>query len=421
MAAPPPQPTPATKTRLRLGYLVSRYPAISHTFILREVALLRELGFDIHVASINAPDRPLGRLTPQEQAEARDTFYVKQAGMGWALAAHVGTLLTAPLAYCRGLAGALRLAGLDLRQAVWALFYFTEALMLRRWARQRQLGHLHVHFATAASTVALILHRLEGLPFSMTVHGPDEFYDASAYHLGEKLAAAAFVCCIGSYARSQVMKLSAPEYWSRFEVAPLGVDPAVFAPRPPRAACATLQVLCVGRLVAAKGQHVLVEAVAQLRDTGRGVQLTLVGDGPDRASLAAAVRDRGLEGQVVFAGAVDQDHIRPLYEQADVFALASFAEGIPVVLMEAMAMEIPCVTTCITGIPELIRDGVDGLLVMPSDVEALAAALARLADDPETRRRLGEQGRRRVLERYELTRNVRYLAAVFARRLAPPQ
>ncbi len=420
MAAPTPNPTAATDAGLRLGYLVSRYPAISHTFILREVALLRELGFDIRVASINAPDRPVDRLTPQEQAEARDTFYVKQAGIGRALTAHVGTLLTAPIAYCRGLAGAMRLAGLDLRQAVWSLFYFTEALMLRRWARQQQLSHLHVHFATAASTVALVLHRLEGLPFSMTVHGPDEFYDAPGYYLSEKLAAAAFVCCIGSYARSQVMKLSAPEHWSRFEVAPLGVDPAVFAPRPPRTADARLQVLCVGRLVAAKGQHILVEAVAQLRDAGRAVRLTLVGDGPDRASLEAAVRDRGLAGKVVFAGAVDQDHIRPLYEQADVFALASFAEGIPVVLMEAMAMEIPCVTTCITGIPELIRDGVDGLLVMPSDVEALAAALARLADDPETRLRLGKQGRQRVLERYELTRNVHYLASVFTRRLAPP-
>jgi len=162
---------------------------------------------------------------------------------------------------------------------------------------------------------------------------------------------------------------------------------------------------------------VLVAAVNRLVRAGRNVRLRLVGEGPDRRSLEAAVASGGCEAHVVFEGAVNQDRIGELYARADAFALASFAEGIPVVLMEAMAMEIPCVTTCITGIPELIRDGQDGLLVAPSDDEALAAALARLIDDPALRERLGRAGRRRVMERYDLARNTARLAAVFRRRL----
>jgi len=149
----------------------------------------------------------------------------------------------------------------------------------------------------------------------------------------------------------------------------------------------------------------------------RHICLRFVGDGPDRSSLEADVAARGLGAAVVFEGAVNQDRIRALYAQADAFALASFAEGIPVVLMEAMAMEIPCVTTWITGIPELIRNGVDGLLVPPSDDAALAQALAVLMDDAAVRRRLGAAGRTRVLEAYNLSRNTERLAAIFRRRL----
>jgi glycosyltransferase involved in cell wall biosynthesis len=169
--------------------------------------------------------------------------------------------------------------------------------------------------------------------------------------------------------------------------------------------------------VAAKGQRVLVDAVDRLVRDGRRVRLRLVGDGPDRAALELLVAQRGLADAVVFEGGVPQDRIRALYARADAFALASFAEGIPVVLMEAMAMQIPCVTTCITGIPELIRDGIDGLLVTPSDAAALAAALARLIDDPALAHRLGEAGRRRVCDRYHLPRNLDHLAAVLRRRL----
>jgi glycosyltransferase involved in cell wall biosynthesis len=405
------------RTRLALAYLVSQYPAASHTFILREVRRLRELGIRIDVASINSPDRPAESLAEEEREEAETTYFVKADGLRGAVRAHWTTLRTRPGDYAKGLLFALRLGGTDIKRWVYSLFYFVEAVMIGHWLTERGLRHLHVHFATPAATVGLIAARIFPIGFSMSVHGPDEFYDAPGYRLTEKIEGAAFICCIGYYCRSQLMKLSPPAHWSKLEIAPLGVDPSAFSPRPFREHPSPFQILCVGRLVPAKGQHILVDAVAALVRKGHDVCLRLVGGGPDRASLEEQVRRLGLGERVVFEGVVNQDRIRAIYAEADCFALASFAEGIPVVLMEAMAMEIPCVTTFITGHPELIRDGVDGVLVAPSDEAALGEAIAVLIADPQRRRRLGEAGRRRVIEKYDLETNTRRLADILCSRL----
>lgn len=403
----------------KLAYLVSQYPGISHTFILREVRGLRALGFSIQVASVNLPDRGDADLAQEEREEKDKTFYIKQAGVSGAVAAHVSLFIRKPLKYLKALFYALSLGGLDLKKVAYGFFYFVEAVMLGRWLEKTGVSNLHVHFATPASTVAMILTRLQPITFSLTVHGPDEFYDVPGYLLKEKVEAAAFVCCIGQYARSQLMRLSDPSHWNKFEVAPLGVDISQFAPRVPRQDPGPFEAICVGRLVPAKGQHILVGAIRLLKDQGREIKLRFVGDGPDRQSLESMVQRLGIEDSVIFEGKVNQDRIRDLYARADAFVLASFAEGIPVVLMEAMAMEIPCVTTCITGIPELIRDGIDGFLVSPSSREALATALGRLIDDPNLRKQIGAAGRNRVAEKYNLEINIPRLGEVFKRRLEP--
>ena len=401
----------------RLAYLVSRYPAISHTFILREVAELRRLGIAIEVASINGLDRSPEQLTAEERSEASRTYYIKKAGVKAAAVAHVAAVLSNPVGYFRGLSFALGLGGADVRRIAMGFFYFVEAVMIGRWMLAQKLHHLHVHFATPAATVGLILTRIFPITLSITVHGPDEFYDVPGYRLAEKVGASRLLCAIGLFARSQLMRISSARDWEKIEVTPLGVDPELFAPRPFRAVPDHFEVLCVGRLVPAKGQHVLLAAIARLVAEGRPVRVRFVGDGPDRKSLEEAARAQRIENHVIFEGAVNQDRIRDLYQLAQVFALASFAEGIPVVLMEAMAMEIPCVTTWITGIPELIRDSIDGLLVPPSDDVALAAAIARLMDDSDLRRGIGQAGRRRVIEKYNLRKNVAHLADVFRTRL----
>jgi glycosyltransferase involved in cell wall biosynthesis len=402
---------------LRLGYLVSRYPSISHSFILREVLELQRLGFSIAPASVNAPDRPLSQLTNHERTEAERTFYIKRSGAGTALVATSVCCLRSPVRFARTLLNALKLGGLDAGKILYQIFYFVEACVVAEWMRRRRLTHLHVHFATEAAMVGMLSVQLAEASLSITVHGPDEFYDAPGYRLREKIEACKFLCAIGDYARSQLMKLSAPEHWEKIEVVRLGVDPALFALPPVRPAPEKFEILCVGRLVPAKGQHILLAAAAELVAHGRKFLIRFVGNGPDLASLERAVAKAELQDYVRFEGAVNQDRIRDYFERASAFALPSFAEGIPVALMEAMAMQVPCVTTWITGIPELIRNEVDGLLVAPSDTLALAAALERLMEDDDLRRRLGESGRARVIAQFHLQHNVERLAELFTRRL----
>ncbi|MGA2410164.1 MAG: glycosyltransferase [Candidatus Binataceae bacterium] len=356
-------------------------------------------------------------MAVDDREDAATAFYIKKAGAARAVRAHLRAFRSGPAAYFRGLKFALALGGTDFRQLLYSLFYFTEALMLGDWMASHGVEHVHVHFANPASTVGLIASRIFGVGFSFTVHGPDEFYDVHGQRLSEKIQGASFVVCIGYFARSQLMKVVPADNWSKLLIAPLGVDPEVFAKRPFRPAADPFRILCVGRLVPAKGQHILIAAIDRLVQAGKSVSLRFVGDGPDRASLEQDVKCRGLGARISFEGNVNQDRIRAFYSESDAFVLASFAEGIPVVLMEAMAMEIPCVSTMITGIPELIRDGIDGLLVMPSDDGGLAQAIGRLIEDEDLRRRLGEAGRRRVIEQYDLNKNTDLLARLFLARL----
>ncbi len=400
----------------RLGYLISRYPAVSHTFILREVRQLRQAGFEIHCASVNAPDRSNSEMTADENEETRNTYYLKAHGVAGALLAHLWGLLR-PVSYLKGLFHGLKFDGWNLKRGLYGLFYFTEALMLARWMSTHRLTHLHVHFATAAANIALLLKQVSPGGVSMTIHGPDEFYDVPGQKLIEKVAAADFLVCIGRFARSQMMKLTPATQWKKFEVCPLGVDVENYNPAREERTGKPFTILCVGRLTPAKGQHILIDACAALRDWGRTFRLVVVGSGPDEQSLHAAVASRNLQEQVTFTGALNQDQVRAWYRDSDVFALPSFAEGIPVVLMEAMASGVPCVTTRITGIPELIRDGIDGLLVTPSDSQELADTLAMLMDDRELRQELGKAGRARVGEHYNLSDNVARLGCIFKARL----
>ncbi len=400
-----------------LAYLVSQYPMLSMIFIIREVVQLRARGFHIDAASINAADRASEGLTQDEANESAQTYYIKPQGAKGALHAHWKTLTHNASGYLRGLKLIVELGKTDLRDLFYNLMYFTEALMVGVWMQAKGQRHLHAHLGAQAATVAMYVKEVFGFGFSITVHGPDEFYDAPGQYLTRKVESADFICCISNFARSQLMKLSAYEHWHKLEVSRLGVDPEVFKPRPFEEKPAVFEVICVGRLTPAKGQHILIDAMERLLQAGRNIRLRIVGDGPDRASLERHVHRLGRERDIIFEGAVNQDRIRDLYSRAHIFSMPSFAEGIPVVLMESMAMEIPCVTTRITGIPELIRDGIDGLLVAPSSVEELAVALERLMDDPDLRQTLGKNGRKRVVEEYDLSKNVERLGDIFQRRL----
>lgn len=401
----------------RLAYLMSEHPAGATSFITRELARLRALDFDIHVASINLPARRLEAMPIDEREEVSRTFYVKPEGIRGVLFAQASLLFKAPWQYLRGLFFALSLGKRDPGRIAYSFFYFSEALLIGQWMRSHNLSHLHVHFANAAATVGLIVSQVFDVRLSMTVHGSDEFYDVHGHLLKEKIAGASFVCCIGQYTRSQLMKVSNSSEWDKFVVAPCGVDTKLLRPHGFRLNPSPFEILCVARLVAGKGHTILLAALAHLLQQGRKARVRLVGDGPERQQIERVVARLGLDDHVIFEGAVNQDRIGDLYGSVDALVLASFAEGIPIVLMEAMSMEIPCVSTFVGGIPELIRDDIDGILVLPSDYQGLVAALERLISDPDLRRRLGTAGRRRVIDKYDLDHNVEHLGRIFSSRL----
>ncbi len=402
----------------RITYLLSRYPAVSHTFFLNEIRALRQQGFDLDVISINDCDRPTERLARAEREERNATFYLKSSGLRTILGAQLKLLTGSPRRYLGALKYAIRLSRGAPHALLYRIFYLLEAAVVIDRMRQTGSDHLHVHFGSEVATVGLLAKRLAPIRLSLTIHGSDEFYDVSEYHLGEKMAAADFVFCISRYTASQLMRLCDYAHWGKISIAPLGVDTDKFRPGPRRTPGDPVNILCVGRLNAAKGLHVLITAIARLAPRFPEVSLTLVGDGEERASLETLIDSLGLQQRVRFAGVVNQDHILPWYRQADIFCLPSFAEGVPVVLMEAMATGLPCVTSRITGIPELIDDGEDGLLVTAADAEALADALAQLIASPQLRHRLGIAARRKVVAKYNLARNFQALGQAFRRQLA---
>ena len=401
-------------TKRRIGYLVSQYPAVTHTFILREIRSLRKLGWTVEAVSVRPSDRGREHLSAEEREEFDQTHTILQVGWAPVLVQALGIVLRRPRLFWRGLWEALALAWADRRRWIPYLGYFLEALAAGEYFRAKNIRHAHTHFA---STVTHLMAGMYGIDYSLTIHGPEEFNDTTGFHLAAKVARAGMVAAISHYAASQVMRIAAPEHWEKVEVLRLGVDPETFTPRPApdHGGGEPYELLMVGRLVPVKGHFILIDVLELLRERGLPVRLTLVGEGPLREALEQRIRERGLIHVVKLTGALNQEELLNHYRKADFFVLASFAEGLPVVLMEAMAMEVPCVATWVMGIPELVRDPLGGLLVAPADPNGLAGRLESLIADRQLRQRLGHTGRETVKQTYNLKQNVEKLADAFAR------
>jgi glycosyltransferase involved in cell wall biosynthesis len=400
--------------------LSSKYPAISHTFILREVLGLRALGMRIEACSINQPDRSFDKLTPDEREEAERTFFLKGPGL---MRQHVVTLLrvlvTRPDVIFRGISAMLSYGGWDLKARAKTPFYLAEAILIGEWMRRRKLDHLHSHFAGAVAVVAMFMAAAYRKTFSFTVHGPDEYMDMRYLHMKHKSDAAKFVITISEFGRTHLLRVLGMAKRHHVTTVRLGVNVRDFQPALKIAERgAPVHMVCVGRLVRDKAQDVLLEALAILLHRGMNVRLTLVGDGAAARQFKQVAADFELQDHVTFTGPLPQPETRAILRTADLFVLPSFAEGIPVALMEAMAMEIPCVSTTVMGIPELIESGKDGILVPPGNVDELAAALETLIADPALRQKIGKAGRFKVAEQFNLDINVPKLQRAFMRHLA---
>lgn len=396
-----------------VAYLTGEYPRATDTFIQREVAALRGCGLSIKTCSIRRTGSE-HHVGEEQRTEAARTFHVLEATarpLG-SLQAHGAALLRDPVRYFRALGLAWRTAPAGFKGHLYNLIYFAEAVVLARYLLANGVVHLHNHIAKSSCTVAMLASAVSGIPYSFTLHGPDIFFEPYHWRLDEKIARAAFVACISHFCRSQAMIFSSQAHWARLHIVHCGVDPALYdAP----AGTAGRRLLFVGRLAAVKGVPVLLHALKGVVQDHPDVRLTLIGDGPERAALEAEARALGLAGVVDFLGYKAQAEVAVALRDADIFVLPSFAEGLPVVLMEALAARVVVLTTRIAGVGELVEDRVSGRLVAPGDPEALEQALRELLDaSPEQRRAMGEAGRARVMAEFNSVTEAGKLARLIA-------
>ena len=376
----------------RLAYLTGHYPKASHTFIQREIASLRKEGAEVVTFAMRRPGAG-DLIGPEEIAAEAETFYVVEALKNpvTLLKAHLGLLARAPGRWFKTLGLAARTGRPGLRGSLKQLVYFLEAGIIARELTDKQVGHIHNHFADSSANVAMLSAALADIPFSYTLHGPAELFEPESWHLGTKVARAAFTVCISDFARSQAMLFSDPAHWDRLKIIHCGVDPARYEVDPP-AAKDGLDLLFVGRLTQIKGLRVLFEALEEVRKTHPEVTLTLVGDGDDRAHAEAEAERLG---GITLLGFQSQAEVAEALARADALVLPSFAEGVPVVLMEAMASARPVICTQVAGVSELVEDGRSGFIVPPGNAGRLAQAIKTLADAPDLAE-MGLAGRARV-------------------------
>jgi colanic acid/amylovoran biosynthesis glycosyltransferase len=381
-------------------------------FIHREVAALRRLGFHVETFSIRGLADSSEAVNDAQREESATTFVVLPPAIGRLLGSHARLLARSPDRWLR----ALRLAWSTRPPGPAALFrqlaYFAEAGVVAERMRERGLVHLHNHFASSSGTVAMLAAEMGGFTFSISEHGPDIFYAPEWWRLDAKFSRALFVACISHFCRSQVLIWTPVGRWHRVHIVHCGVDPASYAPRIHHGRGRRL--LFTGRLAGVKGVPVLLEALARLRDEHPDVELALAGDGPDRAQLEAEAQRLGVADRVRFLGYQSSDHVRCLLQETDVFVLPSFAEGVPVVLMEAMASGVPVVSTRVAGVAELVEHGVSGFVVPPGDVVALADAIDALLADAELRGRFGVAGRRTIEREFDVAREAAWLGDVLS-------
>lgn len=386
----------------KLAYLTGEYPRATDTFIQREVAALRDLGFEVETCSIRrtGPEHIVG---PEQEAEQARTFHVLKAVTTAAgLKAHFRFLKT-PGRYFRTLALAWRTAPKGIKGRLYNLIYFAEAVALAAHMQDRGVVHLHNHIAKASCTVAMLASEISGIRYSFTLHGPDIFFAPEHWRLDEKIKRADFVACISEFCRSQAMLFSRREDWSKLHIVHCGIDPARYVAE---RAKVENSLLFVGRLAGVKGVPVLLDAAALLRKDIPNLRLSLIGDGPERAEIEAEARAMGLADAVQFLGYKSQSEVAEALASHTALVLPSFAEGVPVVLMEAMAAAIPVVATQVGGVSELVQDGVSGRIVPPGDAKALAQGIRDVLADG---RDMGAEGREKVTRDFDIRKEAAWL------------
>lgn len=405
-----PENKPTERAGMRIAYLVNRYPAVSHSFIRREIQALERAGISVLRLALRGWDEA---QRGDDRTELARTRFVLRQGFAPLFRRLAVLLATQPLRLLKALRLTWRIGRRAERSLLFHFVYLLEACQVLQWLKEDGTNHLHVHFGTNPTTVALLVRELGGPPFTFTVHGPEEFDKAPLIALAEKIRRSEAVVAVSSFGRSQLMRHVLPQDWPKIHVIHCGLDHA-FYDGPGLPLPQARRLVCVGRLCEQKGQLLLIDAARQLRDKGWRFELVLAGDGELRCELEGLIEYHGLGGFVRITGWLSTEQVREEILSARALVLPSFAEGLPVVLMEAMALRRPVISTYVAGIPELVRPGEHGWLIPAGDVQALTDAMRDcLAADIEVLDQLGAAARERVLERHDVDSEARKLISLF--------
>jgi colanic acid/amylovoran biosynthesis glycosyltransferase len=382
-----------------IAYLTSLYGRAGDTFIRVEVEQLRKLGFTVETFSIRAPSEN-EIVSDAVRRERQGTEDLLGTGIFSLVGSALSLAISRPFRFARTLCLAIRIGTPGLRGRLWPMAYLLEACVLARRMQTKGVKHLHNHIGQNSAAVAMLASLLSDIPYSLTIHST-EFDVTETIALKEKIARSMFTVAICSLGRSQLMRWSAPEHWHKIHVVRCGLlsefklAKITDVPDVPR-------IVCVARLIELKGHLMLIEAIAQLVKRGRKIELDLIGGGPFRSTVEAAIARHGLESHVNLLGWKNSDEVRRIIESSRGFVLSSFHEGLPVSLMEAMALARPVISTNVGAISELIEHRKHGWLIPAGSVEALTAALHEMLDAPvETLAQMGREGRECVLRRHD--------------------
>jgi colanic acid/amylovoran biosynthesis glycosyltransferase len=394
---------------LKIAYFINYYPKVSHSFIRREILALERQGIEVQRFALRGWQGPLP--DEDDRCERARTRYVLQSG-GWALLAPtLRVFARRPVRFLRALFLTLKMAHESDRPVAYHLVYLAEACRILPWLATSGACWIHAHFGTNSTDIAMLVHALGGPRYSFTAHGPEEFLRPIG--LREKIRRAAFVVAISSFGRSQLCLWTHPQDWQKVKIVHCGLDRSFYA-EAPHAPQTARRFVCVARLAMEKGQLLLVEAAARLASKGLDFELVLAGDGPARQLLEELIARHGMQHRIRITGWISNDRVREEILAARALVSPSFSEGLPVVIMEAMALRRPVLATYVAGIPELVRPGETGWLFPAASLDELADAMEEcLTRAPEELQRLGENGHQRVIARHSIDAQAARLAALF--------
>ena len=393
---------------MKIAYLVHYYPKVSHSFVRREIAALEEMGLNVARFSIRSCASEL--VDPADISELKKTRIVLDASKVSLLLSSLRVAVSRPVRFFYAFWLTCKIGWGSDRGLLRNLMYLAEACLLLKWFKDLDISHLHAHFGINPAAVAMLCHVLGGPTYSFTVHGPKEFDSATSLALSEKIKRAAFVVAISSFGKSQLYRWCDRQHWSKIHVVHCGLD-EMFLNLPYQPIPDKPQLVCVGRLCEQKGQLLLVEAAGRLAAEGLDFKLVLVGDGPLRNEIEALITQLGIEDKIEITGWASNSEVQEYILASRAMVLPSFAEGLPVVIMEALALGRPVISTYVAGIPELVEPGVCGWLVSAGSVEALTIEMRTALQLPvEKLEQMGKVGIQRVAKHHDVKQEALKLA-----------